>query len=157
MSANIAGVADCCFFSCWHVHLLTYPLHYDAIKLKHFPRYSPFVRGIHWSPVNSPHKGQWRRALMVSLICTWKNSWTNNRDAGDLRHHRTNHDVSVMCYLFKFSDTDESWMYKLASNMESVSMTCCLHDSDVMKSFQVGHKKLLFTYDAITQHKWDHY
>ena len=23
-------------------------------------------------PVNSPHKGQWRRALMFSLICVWK-------------------------------------------------------------------------------------
>ena len=33
-------------------------LHDDVIKLKHFPRYWPFVRGIHRSPVNSPHKGQ---------------------------------------------------------------------------------------------------
>ena len=24
----------------------------------------PFVRGIHWSPMNSPHQGQWRGALM---------------------------------------------------------------------------------------------
>ena len=30
-----------------------------------------FVRGIHQSPVNSPHKGQWCRALMFSLICAW--------------------------------------------------------------------------------------
>ena len=36
--------------------------HDDVIKWKHFPRYWPFVRGIHRSPVNSPHKGQWRRA-----------------------------------------------------------------------------------------------
>ena len=62
--------------------------HDDVIKWKHFPRCWPFVRGIHWSPVNSPHKGQSRRALMVSLICTWINNWVNNRDAGDLRHHR---------------------------------------------------------------------
>ena len=27
--------------------------HDDGIKWKHFPRYWPFVRGIHWSPVNS--------------------------------------------------------------------------------------------------------
>ena len=32
--------------------------HDDIIKWKHFPRYWPFVRGIHQSPVNSPHKGQ---------------------------------------------------------------------------------------------------
>ena len=43
-------------------------LHDDVIKWKHFPRYWPFVRGIHRSPVNSPHKGQWRGALMFSLI-----------------------------------------------------------------------------------------
>ena len=30
----------------------------DVIKWKYFPRYWPFVRGIHRSPVNSPHKGQ---------------------------------------------------------------------------------------------------
>ena len=33
------------------------------------PRYWPFVRGIHRWPVNSPHKGQWRGALMFPLIC----------------------------------------------------------------------------------------
>ena len=32
--------------------------HDDVIKWKHFPRYWPFVRGIHRPPVNSPHKGQ---------------------------------------------------------------------------------------------------
>ena len=37
--------------------------------------YWPFVRGIHWSPVNSPHKGQWRGALMFSLA--WINDWVN--------------------------------------------------------------------------------
>ena len=41
----------------------------DAIRWKHFPRYWPFVWGIHRSPVNSPHRGQWRGALMFSLIC----------------------------------------------------------------------------------------
>ena len=49
--------------------------HDDVIKWKHFPRYWPFVRGIHRSPVNSPHKGQWRGALIFSLICVWINVW----------------------------------------------------------------------------------
>ena len=31
-------------------------------------------------PVNSPHKGQWRGALMFSLIYAWINDWVNNRD-----------------------------------------------------------------------------
>ena len=62
--------------------------HDDVIKWKHFPRNWPFVRGIHRSPVNSPHKGQWRGALMFSLICVWINDWVNNREAGDLRLSR---------------------------------------------------------------------
>ena len=59
-------------------------------------RYWPFVRGIHRSPVNSPHKGQWRGALMFSLICTRINGWVNNDEAGDLRRHRAHYDVTVM-------------------------------------------------------------
>ena len=66
------------------------------MKWKHFPRNWPFVRGIHRSPVNSPHKGQWRGALMFSLICVWINDWVNNREAGDLRRYRTHYDVIVM-------------------------------------------------------------
>ena len=47
-------------------------------------------------PVNSPHKGQWRGALMFSLICVWINGWVNNRKAGDLSRHRAHYDVIVM-------------------------------------------------------------
>ena len=61
-----------------------------------FLRYWPFVRGIHRWPVNSPHKGQWRGALMFSLICAWINGWVNSREAGDLRCHRAHYDVIVM-------------------------------------------------------------
>ena len=70
--------------------------HDDAIKWKHFPRYWPFVRGIHRSPVNSPHKGQWRGAFMFSLICAWINGGVNNREAGDLRRHQAHYYVIVM-------------------------------------------------------------
>ena len=70
--------------------------HDDVIKWKHFPHYWPFVRGIHRSTVNSPHKGQWRGALMFSLICVLINGWVNHREAGDLRRHRAHYDVTVM-------------------------------------------------------------
>ena len=59
--------------------------HDDVIKWKHFPRYCPFVRGIHQSLVKSPRKGQWQGALMFSLIYAWTHDWVNNRDASDLR------------------------------------------------------------------------
>ena len=79
-------------------------LHDDVIKWKHFPGNWPFVWGIHRSPVNSPHKGQWRGALMFSFICVWINDWVNNREAGDLRRYHAHCDVIVrptnrsLCY-----------------------------------------------------------
>ena len=45
---------------------------------------------------NSPHKGQWRSALMFSLICAWINGWVNNGKAGDFRHHRAQYNVIVL-------------------------------------------------------------
>ena len=65
-------------FWCHGMEMLLH--HNDVIKWQHFPRYWPFVRGIHRSPVNSPHKGQWRGALMFSFICALnkrlsKQSW----------------------------------------------------------------------------------
>ena len=53
----------------------TQPIHYDVIKWKHFPRYWPLVWGIHRWPVNYRHKGQWRGALMFSLIRACINGW----------------------------------------------------------------------------------
>ena len=76
----------------WHPQRM----HDDVIKWNDFPGYWPFVRGIHRWPVNSPHKGRWRRALMVSVIYAWINGWVNNREAGDLRRYRTHYYVTVM-------------------------------------------------------------
>ena len=70
----------------------------DFIKWKHCPRYSLFVRGIYRSPVNSPHKGQWRGALVFSLILAWTNGSANHRDAGDLRRHLGHYDDTVMSW-----------------------------------------------------------
>ena len=56
-----------------------------------FQRYWPFVRGIHRSSVNSPHKDQWGGALMFSLICAWINGWVSNREVGDLSRNRAHY------------------------------------------------------------------
>ena len=68
----------------------------DGNEWKHFPRYWPFSRLIHWSPVDSPHKGQWRGVWKLSLISVWTSNWANNGDAGDLRRHQARYDVIVM-------------------------------------------------------------
>ena len=58
------------------------------------------------SPVTGefPHKGQWRGALMFSLICAWTNGWANNRYAGDLRRPRAHYDVTVMYIVDSIGD-----------------------------------------------------
>ena len=46
--------------------------------------------------VNSPHKGQWRGALMFPLICVGINCWINSPEAGDLKRYCFHYDVIVM-------------------------------------------------------------
>ena len=78
------------------IHMKSVLPHDDVIKWEQFPRYWPFVRGTHRPPVNCPHKGQWRGALMFCLICIWINSRVNNREAGDLRRCLAHYDVTEM-------------------------------------------------------------
>ena len=83
------------------IEIYTYNLrlslvHDDTTKWKHFLRNWLFVWGIHWSPVNSPHKSQWHGALIFSLICAWIHGWVNNRDTGDFRRHCAHYYVIVM-------------------------------------------------------------
>ena len=80
------------FVRCKGRYILITSNHDHVIKWKYFPHYWPCVRGIHRWPLNSPHKGQWRGALMFSFIV----SEYLNREAGELRRHRTHYDVIVM-------------------------------------------------------------
>ena len=107
--------------------------HDDVIKWKPFPRYWPFVRGIHQSPVNSPHKGQWRWALKFSLICVWINCWVNNRKAGDLRCYRAHYDVIVM--------------HKINFDIDVVRMVCfsCVRLCFICISFEFTLGSCMFT------------
>ena len=78
--------------------------------MESFSALLPFVRGIHRSPVNSPHKGQWRGALMISLVCVWINGWVNTREAGDLRRHRAHYDVTVMLWTVYVINCTYRWL-----------------------------------------------
>ena len=73
----------------WNKRLLNMNLNLLALSAGNSP-----VTGE--SPVNSPHKDQWRGALVFSLICAWINGWVNNRETVDLRCHRAHYDVIVM-------------------------------------------------------------
>ena len=98
---------------------------------KKFPRYWPFVRGIHRSPVNSLHNGQWRGALVFSLICVWINSWANAGEAGDWRRYHAQYDVTVMWPLAaRYCDVRETSSY--INNLEMTrSRVCSGHKYDV--------------------------
>ena len=80
---------------CWLTYMFVVSsvstFHDGVIKWNHFTRYWPCVcvRGIQRSSMDSPHKDQWRGALMFldmhlnkrfnkQLIYAWTNGWTNN-------------------------------------------------------------------------------
>ena len=117
----------------------TVPAHDDVIKWKHFPRYWPFVRGIHRSPVNSRHKGQWRGSLMFSLIYVWIIGWVNNGEAGDLRRHCAHYDVIVMGPLnirsTDFVTTVPASTHLPLDKMAAISQTTFSNEFSWMKSF----------------------
>ena len=95
LSNTIMYVVVCPFVSSWRRH-----------QMKTFSALLAICAGIHRSPVNSPHKGQWRGALIFSLICVWINGWVNNREAGDLRRYRAHYDVTVMLTAFRSTKYD---------------------------------------------------
>ena len=86
------------------------------------------LKGINRSPVNSPHKGQWRRAVMFSLIWAWTNSWASIRDAGDLRRHRAHYDLTVMVFMVTsrtLLDTPQPSTWSMKGALLKVSMKTC--------------------------------
>ena len=68
--------------------------HDYVIKWKHFPRYWPFVRGIHlWIPRTKASDAELRCFLWSA---PWIDGWVNNRKAGNLRRQRAHYDVIVI-------------------------------------------------------------
>ena len=100
------------------------PHHDDVIKWKHFPRNWPFVREIHRFPVNFPHKGQWRGALMFSLIYAWINDWVNNREACDLRRQHGHYDVIVL-----IEQVIPVTFHATSARITDIHRNCCLTNS----------------------------
>ena len=103
----------------------------DVIKWKHLSRNWSFARGHHRSPENSPHKTQWRGALMLYLICAWIDGWVNNHESGDLRRHHTHYDVAVMLCIKSEDYIHGIGEYKVLGKMKHClrifdqSILCC--------------------------------
>ena len=86
----------CIVFCCYFVTVWFYECHDDVIKWKHFSWIGPFVKGIHRSPVDSPHKASSAELWCFLWPAPEKKGWANNRDVGDSRRHRANYDDTVM-------------------------------------------------------------
>ena len=83
-------------------------------------RVRDFVWGIHRSPVNSHHKGQWRGVVIFFL---WSAPRINNREAGDLGRHRAHYDVIVRITLKYFSVS--STLQGKSANGQWLPLTKC--------------------------------
>ena len=78
-------------------YLKTLQTHDDVIKWRSKKTSNLRVTGLcAGSAPGTPHKDRWRGDLMFSLIYACTNSWVSNRNAGDLRRHHTQYDVTVM-------------------------------------------------------------
>ena len=95
------------------------------------------------SPVNSPHKGQWRGALMFSVMCAWIKGRVNNREAGDLRRHCAHYDVMVMH--FHTVKSQKKWMCNRNKNRGVYwrKINCLTHPLSQYWSFTVVNNILM--------------
>ena len=79
-----------CFTSNENRMIASVPMHDDVIKRKHFPRYWPFVWG------KAPVTGGFPSQRLVTRSFDAFIDLSNNRGAGDKRHHGAHYDVTVM-------------------------------------------------------------
>ena len=136
----------------WKYAIYETSSHCDVIEWEHFPRNWPFVREIDRSPVDSPHKGQWRGAFMFYLNCAWTNTSANNRDAGDLRCHRAHYDVIVMSYwLISCSITQNFYSlsgktsYRKISKPQDSSLDFCTRSEIWQAAFKFQSHTIIIT------------
>ena len=95
-------------------------------QMENFPRYWPFAKGnrrspgIHRSPVNSPHKGQWREVLCFLWSAPEQTVETNNRDAGDLRRHREVQVVHISRVIIAYTLESLSSLTQITHNPQAI-------------------------------------
>ena len=100
-------------------------MHDDVIKWKHFPRYWPFVRGIHRTPVHRwipRRKGSDGELWCFLWSAPWINGWEKNCEVGDLRRHRAHYDVIVIGYGY----LDPMDLWRRSNTFLYLYLMCCI-------------------------------
>ena len=109
------------------------------------------MKGIYRPPVDSPHKGQWRRALTFSLICARTKGWADNRDTIDLSRYCAHYDVTVMVNLVLYLG-----LFKCATNVHI--SRCVIHDANAiwkrLNQLYLAFKVTLYDIEKFTRRKW---
>ena len=111
--------------------------HDDAIKWKHFPCNWSFVQGIHQSLVNSPHKGQWCWALVLTLICALNKRFSKQLQGWwfEMPLHPLWHHCNV--YIWQRKNLDQT----LKSDKHPI---CCCHLQTTFCFEQIWWNSMLY-------------
>ena len=101
-------------------------------------------------PVNSPHKGQWRGALMLSLICVWINGWVNNREAGDLRRYR-GHYGSLWRHCNERGRKAETHQHENQESINESASGRCINEIATVYPKKYAHGFVVLCFLVVTQ------
>ena len=103
-------------------------------------------------PGEFPHKGQWRGALIFSLLCVWINGWVKNCEAGDLGRYRAHYDVTVIVCIFhgmcNLTMCDE-WVSAAKRNFSRESVLNITPQTAISIAIPVKHLEMSVQYDPM--------
>ena len=151
--------------NCWWSGPYTCDINDDVIKWKHFPRYWPFVRGIHPSPVNSPHKGHAVTRSLDIFLCLHVNKqlskqsrrrWIRTSSHPLWRH------CNVMGNGFHGISSFSIWVIYIACPNNALSLTCLWSFKQTLattlqaaKWFMHEPLSLTVIYDIVELFSWE--
>ena len=103
-----------------------------------------FCAGNSRVPGEFPSKGQWRGALMFTLIRAWTNGWVNNRDGDDLRCHCAHYYVTVMNELAHGLGVHCLWEvgHSLCNVLDITSWRLQMETSCALLALSVGNSRV---------------
>ena len=131
---------------CWEYWIKYVAMGMMTSSNKTVSAFLAICRRNHRSQVNSPHKCQWRGALMFCLICVWIYGWVNSGGAGDLRRYRAHYDVIVMGRLCVSYTIPNRMIFEGMQALRLVTMQCLVQQINSLApgKFEWNFRYLIF-------------